>query len=293
MWTHQAFFHSLTRDQRSFFRNILATRIHEALELKKGPADLAQGPPIMFSLLLQTTEAYYSGGASTVIGSTTSPAAKPALNKLFDRYQEAGAQDKDIVGVEGTMKYFQDTGVDAEGLDALAALEIVQAPTMGEMSRNGFVNEWEERNCDTVDKQKAFIKTIKRELASNKDLYTRIYKYTFTIAKSSGQKAVPLDVAIVYWELLFSSPLSAVKWTSPNTPWLSWWSEFLNSSWKKSVNKDMWNETLKFAQLTLNDESMSFWNEEASWPSVIDDFVGWVKKEKRGDVQEEVMDEEY
>jgi hypothetical protein len=191
------------------------------------------------------------------------------------------------------MKYFQDTGVDAEELDALAALEIVQAPTMGEMSRDGFVKGWEERNCESVEKQKGFIKNLKREMPSNKELFTRVYKYTFTIAKTTSQKAVPLDVAIVYWELLFSSSLSAVKWTSDSTPWLTWWSEFLNTSWKKSVNKDMWNETLKFAQLTLSDESLGFWNEEASWPSVIDDFVEWVKKEKRGDTQEEVMDEEY
>jgi DCN1-like protein 1/2 len=43
------------------------------------------------------------------------------------------------------MKYFDETGVDAEGLDSLAVLEIVQAPTMGEMSREGFVNGWQER----------------------------------------------------------------------------------------------------------------------------------------------------
>jgi hypothetical protein len=191
------------------------------------------------------------------------------------------------------MKYFQDTGVDAEELDALAALEIVQTPTMGEMSRDGFVKGWEERSCETVDKQQAYIKNLKHEMPSNKELFTRVYKYTFTIAKTASQKAVPLDVAVVYWELLFSSPLSAVKWTSDSTPWLTWWCEFLNNSWKKSVNKDMWNETLKFAQLTLSDETLSFWNEESSWPSVIDDFVEWVKKEKRGETQGEVMDEEY
>lgn len=99
-------------------------------------------------------------------------------------------------------------------------------------------------------------------------------------------------MAAVYWELLFSSPLSAVKWSSPNTPWLSWWIEFLNTSWKKSVNKDMWNETLKFAQLSLADESMSFWNEESSWPSVIDDFVEFVKKDKRGGTDEQPVDED-
>lgn len=130
-------------------------------------------------------------------------------------------------------------------------------------------------------------------MPSNKDLFTKVYKYTFLIARTPGQKAVGLEMALVYWDLLFSSPLSAVTWSTPSTPWLTWWSEFLTTSYKKSVNKDMWNETLKFAQLTLEDEAMSFWSEESSWPSVIDDFVDWVKKEKRGDVPEEVMDEEY
>jgi hypothetical protein len=75
---------------------------------------------------------------------------------------------------------------------------------------------------------------------------------------------------------------------------LVWWKEFLNASWKKSVNKDMWNETLKFAQLTLQDEAISFWNEESSWPSVIDDFVLWVKNEKRGGGdQKEAEEMEY
>lgn len=40
------------------------------------------------------------------------------------------------------MKYLSDIGVDIEGLDALAALEIIQAPAMGEMTREGFVDGW-------------------------------------------------------------------------------------------------------------------------------------------------------
>jgi DCN1-like protein 1/2 len=86
---------------------------------------------------------YYSSSNSG--GPQTSAATKTNLNKLFDRYQEPGAPDKDVVGVEGTMRYFQETGVDAEDLEALAALEIVQAPTMGEMSRDGFIKGWSER----------------------------------------------------------------------------------------------------------------------------------------------------
>lgn len=43
------------------------------------------------------------------------------------------------------MSYLQQLDVDLEGMESLAALEIVQAPTMGEISREGFVNGWQER----------------------------------------------------------------------------------------------------------------------------------------------------
>jgi DCN1-like protein 1/2 len=55
----------------------------------------------------------------------------------------------------------------------------------------------------------------------------------------------------------------------------------------------MWNETLKFAKLTLEDEAMGFWDESSSWPSVIDDFVEWVKKEKRPSPEENDEEMEY
>lgn len=43
------------------------------------------------------------------------------------------------------MNYLPQLDVDLEGMDSLAALEIIQAPTMGEISREGFVNGWLER----------------------------------------------------------------------------------------------------------------------------------------------------
>jgi DCN1-like protein 1/2 len=148
-------------------------------------------------------------------------------------------------------------------------------------------------SCETIDKQKGYIKNLKQEMPGNRELFERIYKFAFTISLSPPSKQASLEQAIAFWDLLFSSPLSAIKWTSTQTPWLDWWKEFLTTSYKKSVNKDMWNETLKFAKLTLEDEEMSFWTEESSWPSVIDDFVEWVKNEKRGGSKTEVMDEEY
>jgi DCN1-like protein 1/2 len=147
-------------------------------------------------------------------------------------------------------------------------------------------------SCDTLEKQKAYINnSLKGNITTSKEAYTKVYNYTFQLAKAAGQKAIPLETASAYWELLFTSPLSAVQWNSTTSPWTTWWIEFLNTQWKRSINKDVWNQTLKFAMLTLEDEAMSFWSEEASWPSVIDEFVDWVKKEKGGGTTADSMEE--
>ena len=43
------------------------------------------------------------------------------------------------------MRYFEQLEVDLEGMDFLAVSEIIQAPTMGSITREGFVNGWVER----------------------------------------------------------------------------------------------------------------------------------------------------
>lgn len=116
---------------------------------------------------------------------------------------------------------------------------------------------------------------------SFKTQFKSIYKHSFILARPEGQKAVPLETAGVFWGLLLK------QWSTNNTPWLEWWVEFLETRWKKSVNKDMWDQTLTFSDKTLEDESMSWWSEDSAWPGVIDEFVEYVQKEKRG---EEAMD---
>jgi DCN1-like protein 1/2 len=118
-------------------------------------------------------------------------------------------------------------------------------------------------------------------------LFKRVYKHTFVCSKERGQKALPLENAIVYWQMLFSPP--GMTWVTPSTNWLDLWIEFLQKKWTKSVNKDMWNMTLEFFQKTIRDESMSFWSEDGAWPGVIDDFVLYVR-EMRGSQAPEQME---
>ncbi|KAK3213535.1 hypothetical protein GRF29_28g210999 [Pseudopithomyces chartarum] len=275
---------TLTQRQQEIFRSIVQYRKDQIWRGERVEQSVLPGKPCM--MLHEALEAietrYFSAGG----GSGASASTKTNLSKLFDSYRD-DPNSPDTIGPDGCMKYFMtDLEVDLEGMDALAVMEIIQAPTMGEMDRKGFVDGWAAINADTLEKQKAHINTLIKRLPSDKDAFEKVYKYTFSVGKTPGSKAVPLEAAITFWELLFTSKLSAVRWTSPNSPWFEWWTEFLNAQWKKSVNKDMWNETLKFAKLTLEDEAMGFWDESSSWPSVIDDFVEWVKKEKRPSPEE-------
>lgn len=113
--------------------------------------------------------------------------------------------------------------------------------------------------------------------------FKNIYRHTFIIARQQGQKSLALDMAEIYWRLLFTTP--SIKWSTPNTPFLDWWLEFLQAKWKRAVNKDLWDQTLTFAEKCLEDETLSWWSEDAAWPGVIDEFVEYVQKEKRGGSQ--------
>jgi DCN1-like protein 1/2 len=137
---------------------------------------------------------------------------------------------------------------------------------------------------DTIPKQKAYIANQTALLSHDMNLFKRVYKHTFVCSRERGQKALPLDNAIVYWQMLFSPP--GMKWVTSTTNWLDLWVEYLQKKWTKSVNKDMWNQTLEFFLKTMQDETLSFWSEDGAWPSVIDDFVGYVKELRGPDKME-------
>ena len=44
----------------------------------------------------------------------------------------------------------------------------------------------------------------------------------------------------------------------------------------------MWDQTLLFVMKSLEDEGMGWWNEEGSWPGVIDEFVAFVRGKREG-----------
>ena len=54
----------------------------------------------------------------------------------------ANDDEADSIGVEGSIRYLNDIGVELDEVVVLAILTEISAPTMGEISRKGFVDGW-------------------------------------------------------------------------------------------------------------------------------------------------------
>ncbi|GAB7357986.1 hypothetical protein MBLNU230_g0153t1 [Neophaeotheca triangularis] len=215
-------------------------------------------------------------------------AVRTTLNHTFDKYRDDPKEEPDEINVEGMQQLLGDLDISIEDIGALIFSELVSSPSLGKITREGFVDGFTNVNADTIPKMRDIIQKRRNVLSTDKSVFKNVYNHTFVLPLSGSQKALPLETAEELWGALFSP--SGFEWRTASTDWLGLWLEFLKEKWGKSVNKDLWKQTLNFAEQTLKDESLSFWTEESSWPSVIDEFVEWVKVEKREGGGEDAMD---
>ncbi|EFQ35414.1 uncharacterized protein GLRG_10558 [Colletotrichum graminicola M1.001] len=205
---------------------------------------------------------------------------------MFDKLRDDSKDEKDSLGLDTTMAYLQDLGVNLENAELLVVMELLQAPSVGEITRKGYVDGWKATGAATRQGHVAHIKSLVSSLSTDPAYFRKVYRHTFVASKEPNQKALNLEIAIVYWNVLFSPP--GWLWKTKNHDWLQLWLKFLEEKWTRSVNRDMWNQILEFATKTMADETLSFWSEDGAWPSVIDDFVAWCKEKGVG--KAETMD---
>ncbi|KAL9058883.1 MAG: hypothetical protein Q9206_001716 [Seirophora lacunosa] len=218
--------------------------------------------------------------------SSTPSQAEQNLNKLFDKYRDNAREEPDAIGVEGCMRYLGDLGLSLEEPVVLAVLTELDAPTMGELTRKGFVDGWKKHRASDMPTQISHLSSLRQHLPTPSlaptSTFHRTYRHTFRLALTTGQRTLPLDTAVEYFRLLLAPP--GLAWNTPTTPWLDLWLEYLTEKWKKAINKDVWEQTGVFVVKSLEDESMGWWSEEGAWPSCLDEFVAFVRS-RRGEGQ--------
>ncbi|PYH96966.1 DUF298 domain protein [Aspergillus ellipticus CBS 707.79] len=212
-------------------------------------------------------------------------ASTTALNKIFDSYRDAPTENPDEIGIEGAMKYLGDIKVQLDEVTCLGIAELLKSPSMGEFTRDGFLNGWRSTGCDTLPKMISHAADMRARIPIQADLFRRVYRYTFPLCRMQGQRNLQFDIAAEQWRLFFTPQNGGVGWSSRTTPWLDWWIEFLEERGKKPVNKDLWEQVEVFMRKAMADEKFGWWSADGAWPGALDEFVEWVGK-KRGDGME-------
>ncbi|KAF2768972.1 hypothetical protein EJ03DRAFT_336507 [Teratosphaeria nubilosa] len=208
------------------------------------------------------------------------------LSQTFDKYRDDPKNEPDEINADGTAQLLGDMDISLEDIAALVFSELVASPSLGKLIRQGFIDGCQRVNVDDLARLRNVILARKSALQTDRDVFKSVYNHTFQLPLAPGAKTLPLDMALEFWMLLFGA--QGYEWKSAHgTPWLEWWLEFLQGKNTKAVNRDLWKQTLTFAHETMRDDSLGFWDEESSWPSVIDEFVEWVKTEKRATAQGE------
>lgn len=230
-------------------------------------------------ICVRTLTDYLSSFFNNPSSGTTNP-IRSTLNKIFDKYREDPKNEPDEINIAGMGKLLAELQIELGDVGALIFSEIISSPSLGKITREGFVDGWAELTTDSLPKMRTLVLQRRSQLGTDKELFKSVYNHTFTLALQERAKTISLDEASGLWMLLFTAP--GYEWKAASSPWLDWWIEFHEEKKTKAVNKDVWKQTFNFAEATMRDETLGFWSDESSWPSVIDEFVEWVKKEKRG-----------
>jgi DCN1-like protein 1/2 len=145
--------------------------------------------------------------------------------KVFD----IDLDEQDLIAAEGTERLVTDLGLDPSDVVTIVLSWHLKCPTMCEFSRDGFRKGCKELGISSLNELKSKIPEFERELSIPETL-KQIYQFTFQFAKQQGQKSLPLETAIAFWDLLIL-----------DFKYLELWKTFLVEKHGKAISKDTWN----------------------------------------------------
>lgn len=188
------------------------------------------------------------------------------LEKIFSQYVDSSNTEE--IPIEGTIRYLEDINLGLEEIGVLGLAMELGAPTQGVFTKAGFVKGWTTLGISTLADMKKYAATLTPALSGKTspptELFRKTYLHTFTFALTPPSRTLPLDSALVFWDLLLTNRFGR----------LPQWKEFLSEK-GRGVSRDVWNLLLDFSETVQHD--LNNYDETDSWPVLIDEFVAWVK----------------
>lgn len=180
---------------------------------------------------------------------------------LFENYRD---EEEDAMLADGIERFCLDLGVQPDEFIVLLIAWKCEAATMCRFTRAEFLQGCHAMHVDSIKGLQARFPELKAEVKSKpqfKDMYRWTYK--FGLDSESGQRTLPLEMAIGLWCLVFSQN---------QPPVLQHWLDFLDKHMNiRGIPKDTWDMFLNFTEQV--GEDLSSYDDTEAWPSLLDDFV--------------------
>ncbi|WFD30400.1 Scaffold-type E3 ligase [Malassezia sp. CBS 17886] len=260
-------------------------------------------------------DAYFmaQGDSSAVLSPQQEKEARVVLTRLFQQYKDP-TEAEDAITAAGAMAMLQDLAVDPGSVVIIPLSYYLGSPSLGHFPRGEYIDGWLRLGVgasasgaltkeDLIYQQKEAVAAILDAFQSDaplmpplaapgkpvrpptkKGLYTTAYDYAFSFACPEGQKNLPLEVALTFWDLLLpSAPTFDADGASGKFSARQYelWKRFLvEASNLRVVSRDTWIQFLEFMREI--DPAFANHDFDAAWPSVIDEFVAWVRAGRHG-----------
>ncbi|XP_050540948.1 DCN1-like protein 3 isoform X3 [Daktulosphaira vitifoliae] len=185
------------------------------------------------------------------------------VQKLFDCYKDSV---EDLILIDGIERLCSDLQMSPEEFRILVLAWKCDAHQMCRFTRTEFINGCSSLQVDTIPLMKIKLTEMTNDLNYNNEEFKSLYRFTFKFGLDNvvGQRILPVDTAIVLWQLVFSKRKPAI---------LQRWLTFLETQDNiRGIPKDTWNMFLNFAESVFNGD-LSNYDDTEAWPSIFDDFV--------------------
>jgi len=202
---------------------------------------------------------------------------KTALKHFYMKYMQPLPPADHPAGPDGIdenlVQLFQDIGIDDPGSDVatLAFSAACKASKMGTLRRREFICGCAALDADNIDDLRAKVPELRANALSGM-IREEVYAHTFTSALDVPSKVLSLELAIAFWEVLLP------KWELRKdfSDWALQWADTHLKG--KMISKDIWTMVRKFATEVPPD--LSTYDDNPSWPVMIDEFVDYYRAQK-------------
>ncbi|CAE6478327.1 unnamed protein product [Rhizoctonia solani] len=219
------------------------------------------------------------------------------VQAMFDKYIDE--DDSNVIGAEGMERLCTDASVPMDGALPLLIAWSVNAKTLGTITRLEFTDSFGKLKIDTPEKMALMASDLNSlffgcnisEQASRMSLanghgvdsydrthlrsyqrnaesaYSKFYSFCFVLVKPPQSRNIDMETATAFWSVILA----------PKYPIAGELLEFINEKGTyKAVTKDLWTMTLEFCR-TIQPDLSGYDEEEAAWPTLLDDFIEWKK----------------